>query len=136
MRVVLTGFRGTGKTTVGGILAARLDLPFIDVDHLIEERAGRKIPRIFREEGEAGFRRRERDAIASLPGGDSVVSAGGGAVIDPVNVEALRRGSLVFLLQAGEETLSARIGTSDRPSLTGRPVADEVGELLRERMPA
>ena len=136
MRVVLTGFRGTGKTTVGGILAARLGLPFIDVDRLIEERAGRKIPRVFREEGEAGFRRRERDAIATLPGGDSVVSAGGGAVIDPVNVEALRRGSLVFLLQAGEGTLSARIGTSDRPSLTGRPVADEVGELLRERMPA
>ncbi|HUK38396.1 MAG TPA: shikimate kinase, partial [Methanomicrobiales archaeon] len=118
MRVVLTGFRGTGKTTVGGILAARLGLPFIDVDRLVEERAGRKIPRVFREEGEAGFRRMERDAIASLPGGDSVVSAGGGAVIDPVNVENLRRGSLVFLIQAGEETLSARIGTSDRPSLT------------------
>ncbi|HXW98498.1 MAG TPA: shikimate dehydrogenase, partial [Methanomicrobiales archaeon] len=136
MRVVLTGFRGTGKTTVGKILAAKLGLPFVDTDRLIEDRVGRKIPRVFREEGEIGFRRMEREAIASLPGGDSVVSAGGGAVIDPVNVENLRRGSLVFLLQAGEETLSARIGMSDRPSLTGRPVAEEVGELLRERRPA
>jgi shikimate dehydrogenase len=65
-----------------------------------------------------------------------VVSAGGGAVLDPENVAYLKRRSLVFLLQAGEETISRRIGGSDRPSLTGRPPAEEVRELLRVRRPA
>jgi shikimate dehydrogenase len=136
MRIILTGFRGTGKTTVGKILARRLDLPFVDTDQSIEERAGRKIPAIFREEGEPAFRQRERQAIASLPADGIVVGAGGGAVLDAENVPRLRRGSLVFLLQAGEEDISDRIGGSDRPSLTGRPPAEEVGELLRVRGPA
>jgi shikimate dehydrogenase len=136
MRIVLTGFRGTGKTTIGRILAGRLGVLFLDTDEIIEERAGRKIQAIFREEGEKGFRLLEREAIASLPGDGIVVSAGGGAVLDPENVARLRRRSLVFLLQAGEETISRRIGGSDRPSLTGRPPAEEVGELLRVRRPA
>ena len=136
MRLVLTGFRGTGKTTVGRILSGRLGIPFLDTDQIIEERVGEKIPAIFRERGETAFRDLERQAIASLPGAGAVVSAGGGAVLDPGNVASLRRGSLIFLLQAGEETLSGRIGGSDRPSLTGRPPAEEVGELLRVRRPA
>jgi len=136
VRVVLTGFRGTGKTTVGGILAGQLGFPLLDTDRLVEERAGRTIPRIFRDEGEQAFRDRERQAIASLPGDRAVVSAGGGAVVDPANVASLRRGSLVFLLQADEGTIAGRIGASDRPSLTGRLVTEEVGALLRERGPA
>jgi len=136
MRVVLTGFRGTGKTTVGRLLAGRLGIPFIDTDTAIEERAGRRIPAIFREKGEKGFRDLERAAIASLPADHIVVGAGGGAILDPENVANLRRGSLVFLLRAGEETISGRIGGSDRPSLTGRPPVEEVGELLRARRPA
>ncbi|HVP24881.1 MAG TPA: shikimate dehydrogenase [Methanomicrobiales archaeon] len=136
MRVVLTGFRGTGKTTVGQLLAGRLRIPFIDTDTAIEERTGKRIPAIFREKGETGFRKLERSAIASLPADNVIVSAGGGAVLDPENVADLRRGSLVFLLRAGEETITGRIGGSDRPSLTGRPPAEEVGELLRARRPA
>jgi shikimate dehydrogenase len=136
MRVVFIGFRGTGKTTAGTILAGMLGMPFLDTDRLIEERAGQRIPVIFRQQGEAAFRELEREAIASLPPDGVVVGTGGGAVLDPVNVERLRRGSLVFLLQAGEETLSRRIGGSDRPSLTGKPPGEEVGELLRERRPA
>lgn len=136
MRVILTGFRGTGKTTAGEILAGRLGLPFLDTDRIIEERAEKKIPAIFRERGEPGFREMEREVIASLPPDGVVVGTGGGAVLDPVNVERLRRGSLVFLLQAGEEAVARRIGGSDRPSLTGKPPAEEVGVLLRERQPA
>jgi shikimate dehydrogenase len=136
VRIVLTGFRGTGKTTTGQILAERLGLAFLDTDRIIEERAGKKIPEIFREKGEPAFRELEREAIASLPADGVVAGTGGGAVLDPVNVERLRRGSLVFLLQAGEETIARRIGGSDRPSLTGKPPADEVGEILRERRPA
>ncbi len=136
MRIILTGFRGTGKTTAGEILAGRLGLPFLDTDRIIEERAEKKIPAIFRERGEPGFREMEREVIASLPPDGVVVGTGGGAVLDPVNVERLRRGSLVFLLQAGEETIARRIVGSDRPSLTGKPPAEEVGVLLRERQPA
>ncbi|MDD1661735.1 MAG: bifunctional shikimate kinase/shikimate dehydrogenase, partial [Methanomicrobiales archaeon] len=136
MRIVLTGFRGTGKTTVGQIVADRLGVPFVDTDRLIEEQTGMKIPAIFRERGEPAFRDVERRAISSLPGDCIVVSAGGGAVLDPLNVEHLRRGSLVFLLGADEETVIGRIGSSDRPSLTGRPLSEEVGKLLRVRKPA
>jgi shikimate dehydrogenase len=136
VRIVLTGFRGTGKTTTGQILAERLGLAFLDTDRIIEERAGKKIPEIFREKGETGFRELERKVIVSLPPDGVVVGTGGGAVLDPVNVERLRRDSLVFLLHAGEETIARRIGGSDRPSLTGKPPAEEVGELLRERQPA
>lgn len=136
MRIVLTGFRGTGKTTVGRIVADRLGIPFIDTDKLIEERAGMKIPAIFRDRGEAAFRDLERQVIASLPRDGIVVSAGGGAILDPANVAHLRRGSLVFLLGADDETIIRRIGGSDRPSLTGRPLSEEVGELLRVRKAA
>lgn len=136
MRIVLTGFRGTGKTTVGRIVARSLGIPFIDTDRAIEGRAGMKIPAIFRNRGEAAFRDMERQAIASLPGDGIVVSAGGGAILDPGNVAHLRRGSLVFLLGADDETIIRRIGGSGRPSLTGRPLSEEVGELLRVRRPA
>jgi shikimate dehydrogenase len=136
VRIVLTGFRGTGKTTVGRIAAGILGIPFIDTDQLIEERAGMKIPAIFRKRGETAFRDIERKVIATLPADGIVVSAGGGAILDPVNVEHLRRGSLVFLLGADDETIERRIGGSDRPSLTGRPLSEEVGELMRVRKPA
>ena len=135
VRIGLTGFRGTGKTTIGRIVADRLGMPFLDTDQIIEERAGMKIPAIFRDQGEAAFRDLERQAIASLPEDGIVVSAGGGAVLDPVNVSCLRRGSFVFLLGADEEKIISRIGGSDRPSLTGRPLSGEVGELLRQRRP-
>ena len=136
MRIVLTGFRGTGKTTVGRILADRLEIPFLDTDQVIEGRAGMKIPAIFREQGESAFRNLERETIASLPADEVIVSAGGGAVLDPVNVAHLKRGSHVFLLGADDETIIKRIGGSDRPSLTGRPLSEEVGELLQRRRPA
>ena len=136
MRIVLTGFRGTGKTTVGRIVAGSLGIPFLDTDQIIEERAGMKIPIIFRKRGEAAFRDMEREAIASLPEDSVVVSAGGGAILAPGNVAHLRKGSLVFLLGADDETIERRIGGSDRPSLTGRPLSEEVGALLRVRKPA
>lgn len=136
MRIVLTGFRGTGKTTVGRMVADHLGIPFLDTDQVIEEQAGETIPAIFREQGEAAFRGLERHAIASLPADDIVISAGGGAVLDPWNVEHLRRGSLVFLLQADEGTILERIQGSDRPPLTGGSLEEEVHDLLRARGPA
>ena len=82
MRVVLIGYRGSGKSVVGRAMAQRLELAFIDTDEEIESRDGRAIAEIFAEESEAGFRDLEREMIAELSGRDSVIiAAGGGAVV-------------------------------------------------------
>ena len=99
-RIVLTGFRGTGKSEVGKVLARQLNLPLLDTDALVEQKTGRSIPSIFHEEGEERFRAEEREVIASLPHENVVISTGGGAVIDPLNMEHLRRQSVLILLTA------------------------------------
>ncbi|MDD1660445.1 MAG: bifunctional shikimate kinase/shikimate dehydrogenase [Methanomicrobiales archaeon] len=136
MRVVLIGFRGAGKTHVGKLVATRMGTPFLDLDREIEARAGRPVPEIFAAEGEAGFRRRERQVIATLPQGPLVVAAGGGAVLDQENVRHLREGSRTVLLRASEAAILDRIRGSSRPSLTGRPLEEEVPALLAARRTA
>jgi shikimate dehydrogenase len=135
MRVILTGYRGTGKTTIGRSLARELNLPFLDTDALIETHEGKSISEIFRLKGEAGFRRLERGVIQTLPSEEVVISTGGGAVLDPDNVEQLRAGSTVFLLSADPDTIVERIQKSRRPPLTELPLAEEVRHLLQVRHP-
>jgi shikimate kinase len=81
-RIVLTGFMGSGKTTVGPLVAARLGWNFVDADDAIEAAAGCAIPEIFRREGEAGFRERERATIQRLAVGDGLILALGGGAIE------------------------------------------------------
>jgi shikimate kinase len=81
-RIVLTGFMGSGKTTLGPLVAARLGWNFIDVDDVIEAEAGVTIAEIFAHHGEAAFRERERETIARLAAGDSLVLALGGGAIE------------------------------------------------------
>ena len=89
-RIVLTGFMGSGKTTVGPIVAERLGWSFVDVDDVIAFEAGTTIPEIFEREGEAEFRRRERAVIANLASGEKLVMAlGGGAIEDEATRELL-----------------------------------------------
>jgi shikimate dehydrogenase len=135
-RVVLTGYRGSGKTTVGRALAAALSLPFIDTDSLVEERAGRSIPAIFAAEGEEGFRVREKSVIAHLPDEPAVIATGGGTVLDPANVRLLRKNSVLIYLQASAAVIEARTRGSDRPALTGLVLREEIESLLRFRAPA
>ncbi|HNO09066.1 MAG TPA: shikimate kinase, partial [Methanoregulaceae archaeon] len=85
MRVVLIGFRGTGKTETGRLLSRLTSVPFLDTDALIEASAGMTIHDIFRREGEEGFRAREREVIRALPPGEAVIGTGGGAILDPAN---------------------------------------------------
>ena len=86
--IVLIGYRGSGKTSVGRLLADRLGWAFVDTDDLIESQAGTSIADIFATEGEAGFRAREREAIAkATQDARRVIAVGGGAVTDRRNVE-------------------------------------------------
>ncbi|MDK2975135.1 MAG: shikimate dehydrogenase [Methanofollis sp.] len=135
MKVVLTGYRGTGKTMFGRMLAGCLGLPFVDTDEAIERRTGMSVRELFAASGEAGFRAAEREAIAGLADFSGVVSTGGGAVLDPANVAALRKGGTVLLLEASAETICGRIGGSARPPLTGLSPEDEVRALLAMRRP-
>lgn len=132
-RIILTGFRGTGKTEIGKILASRLNLPLLDTDALVEFRTGRSIPSIFHEEGEERFRREERAVIASLPPDNAVISTGGGAVIDPKNMEHLRRQSVIVLLTADIDAIESRLTRAPRPALTNLPLREEISELLDRR---
>jgi 3-dehydroquinate synthase len=134
--VVLIGFMGTGKTAVGELVASKLGCPFVDTDALIEARAGRPIPRIFAEDGEAAFRRLEAAVVSDVAArSDSVIATGGGVVLSPANMDRLRRSGLVIALHADPGAILARVGpVGDRPLLRDDPEGS-VRRLLEERAP-
>ncbi|MCX6683354.1 MAG: shikimate dehydrogenase [Methanoregula sp.] len=132
-RIVLTGFRGTGKTEIGKILSSRLNVPFIDTDDLVETKTGRSIPDIFHYDGEERFRSIERDVVASLPLADVIVGTGGGVVTDPENMEHLRRDSTLVLLFADLDTIEKRLLQKPRPPLTGLPLHEEIAAMMDRR---
>lgn len=133
--LVLVGAPGAGKTTVGLLVAARLGVEFLDTDHVVEERAGKPIPEIFYDEGEAAFRALETaalaDTLASHPG---VLALGGGVVLRPENRAALA-GHRVVHLRVGLADAVARVGLArNRPVLAISPRAT-LRHLLEERAP-
>lgn|SRR5574337_426997 len=135
MKIVLTGFMGTGKSVVGCRLAERLALPFLDLDDVIKATAGMAISEIFASEGESGFRRRERELIASVANrGSCVVATGGGAVLDPENVRNLRTGAVLVCLMAEPTVILQRLGTDvSRPLLQSPDRLARIRELLEQR---
>ncbi|MBN1167027.1 MAG: shikimate dehydrogenase [Methanospirillaceae archaeon] len=134
-RIVLIGYRGTGKTTIGKRLAELLDLLFCDTDQEIKKTLGVSIPDLFAGYGEEAFREIEHDTIAAIPPNVSIVSTGGGAVLDPENREFLRRKSTIFWLMADPETIFERIEKSDRPALSSLPLHSEIEKMLCVRTP-
>jgi 3-dehydroquinate synthetase/shikimate kinase len=134
MDLVLVGLPGSGKTAVGRRIARRHDAELVDLDEVIVAAAGRPIPEIFEDEGEAGFRARERAAVTALGPADSasplrrVISTGGGAPVDPRNRWQLYRGRWAAWLDAPPEVLAQRIRRSPnpRPLLVGR---DPIGKM-------
>ena len=133
--VVLVGFMGSGKSTVGPILAQLQNRPFVDLDDEIVKDAGRPIDAIFAQEGEDGFRRRESRALQrALDQDDCVLAVGGGAPKDDDNWERIRSGNWVVALTAAPAELARRLnGSIDRPLLKPDPTA-AIDTLLRERI--
>jgi len=135
----LVGMMGSGKTTVGALIARRVGLPFIDTDSRIEAENGRTIASIWETEGEETFRDLESEQIDRIvaTGRDCVVATGGGAVLRPENVAAMRSNGVVVWLTAGYEELAARLGDAPaRPLLFNRQTDRRVADLLAERSPA
>ncbi|MFZ5637430.1 MAG: shikimate kinase [Pseudomonadota bacterium] len=135
--LVLIGPMGAGKSALGRRLATLRDLPFVDLDREIELRAGADIPTIFAHEGEAGFRRREREALAgALAGPSCVLATGGGAVLDPENRALMRRHGFVVHLRIAVETQLARLaGDRSRPLISGDDREAVLRRLAAERGP-
>ncbi len=136
--IVLIGLMGSGKTTVGKIIARKLCWEFIDTDSLIVEQAGgRSIPEIFASEGEAGFRRREADALRGLLGRrNCVIATGGGIITTQCNRPLLRHLGYIVWLEAPVTLLARRTSfNQDRPLLQASDPSARLQSLLAERMP-
>ena len=138
-RCALVGMPGSGKSTVGRQLARRLGLPFIDMDHLLEQRLGCSISSFFEQHGEPAFRDHETALLAELAAesGDMVLSTGGGVVLRPENRAALRQGfSHVMYLRASPDEIYKRVRHSQtRPLLQVADPQARLRELYRTRDP-
>jgi len=138
MNIVLIGYRGTGKSVVGELLAARLRMQCIGMDAEIVKRAGMSIPEIVEKYGWQKFRDMESEKARELAGLDNVVIDTGGGVIERhENIEALQTNSCIFWLKASVDMIVSRIqGDSERPALTaGKTFTEEVIEVLERRLP-
>jgi len=139
VNVILTGLRGTGKSSVGEVLAQRLSFTFVDTDALIEELAGGRIAALVAQHGWEHFRALERQVVTRVAATDGqVVAAGGGTLIDEDNARLLKTCGVVVLLLCALPILQRRIAPgSNRPALTGQGTADvelaQVWEARRTR---
>ena len=138
MNIVLIGYRGTGKSSVARVLAARLRRELVSTDGEIVRRAGRSVPEIVAQQGLEHFRDLESEVCQDFANRDQlVIDTGGGAILRQKNVEALKRNGKIFWLTASVESIAARIrNDTQRPSLTGiKSFTEEIEDVLRERMP-
>lgn len=138
MNIVLIGYRGTGKSAVGKLLAQRTKWPLVSTDIEIVKKAGLPVPEIIRKRSWDYFRNVESQICEQAGKKDrTIIDTGGGAILRKDNVEALRRRGRVFWLTAEVSTIMERLKeASDRPSLTGdRSYLEEVEEVLNERVP-
>jgi shikimate kinase len=135
VRIYLTGFMGAGKSTVGRLLAARLEVPFVDLDAEIEAEAARPVAEIFAADGEPSFRRREREALRGTSDLERcVVATGGGAPVAPDNRAWMRAHGRVVWLDVPWDRLLERLGSGE-----GRPLWNDpssLADLHRSRLPA
>jgi len=135
--IALIGFMGTGKTSVGHLVARRLHFDFLDTDHLIERRAGMTISEIFARQGEARFRELEREVVEALVERERcVIATGGGVGASAELLDSLKRHALVVCLWASAERIWQRVSRQvHRPLLHVRDPQQRIRELLAQRRP-
>lgn len=136
--VALIGFMGAGKSSIGRALARKLGKNFVDVDKLIEKRAGKSIAHIFKEDGEPAFRELERCATAEAARQTGqVIACGGGVVLNRSNTEALKKNAVLIYLKASEEAVHRRVSASKgkRPLLAGKNGLKTIEEMMTVRRP-
>lgn len=137
MKIILIGYRGTGKSEVGKLLAERLKMKYVGMDDGIIKHAGISIPEIVEKYGWPVFRDMETAAVSDLSGQDNlVIDTGGGVIERPENIDLLRQNSKIFWLKASVSAIVARIQTdTQRPALTeGKTFTDEIAEVLDRRI--
>ena len=137
LNIILVGFMGTGKTTIGRALADQLKRDFVDMDVELEARAGKPIPRIFAEDGEPVFRRMERDLAVELSRRNNlVIAAGGGIVLNPDNIRDFSATGHVICLMAAPDEILRRVSDSNhRPLLEQGNKEERIRKLLQQRQP-
>ena len=136
--IALIGFMGAGKTAAGRLLAKKLGKKLVEMDSLIELRAGKPIPDIFREDGEVAFRRLEIEVTREVAGNkNQVIACGGGVVLNRINIDRLKKGAVVVYLTASPEVILQRVSddSSVRPLLENSNKALNIRELLKFRQP-
>lgn len=137
--IILIGYMGAGKTTVGKLLARQQDLAFYDTDAMIEAHEGRRISDIFADEGEECFRNMETSLIKELIEkklSDAVLSVGGGLPVREENRRLLKELGIVIYLTASRETIIERVsGSEDRPLLQGENLSEKIERMLSVRGP-
>jgi len=135
--IYLIGARGCGKTTVGEALAQALGYVFCDTDYYLRQLSGKTVAEIVAEEGWPGFRRRESASLVAVTENNKVIATGGGMVLAEENRRFMRDNGQVIYLDAPADVLAARIDAypenGQRPTLTGRPIAEEMAEVLAAR---
>jgi shikimate kinase len=141
MKIILIGYRCTGKTSVGKKLSERFQIPFYDTDELIQRHTGKTIKEIVEETGWDFFRKEEKAVIRGLPSlADTVIAAGGGAVMDAKNRKSLGRNGIFIWLTADVRTILERMkndtaGGQQRPPLSNDGMEMETSKILEKRVP-
>lgn len=139
MNIILTGFMGSGKSTLGIRLSYRMKQPYIDTDKYIERKTGRTISEIFETDGEAAFRRMETEALTDLISDsthDHVIATGGGMPMNEANHDLLKRLGVVVWLRIRPETVLERLANdTNRPLLQREDREQVIRDLMAERAP-
>lgn len=136
--IALIGFMGVGKTAVGKALAEKLNKKFVELDSLIEQKAGKSIPQIFQQDGEIAFRELEIEVAKEVSQGkNQVIACGGGVVLNKINIDRLKKGAVIVCLTASPEAILKRTssGGGERPLLKTSDKTTAIQELLTFRKP-
>jgi len=136
--IALIGFMGTGKTVVGKALAEKLNREFVELDVVIEQKAGKPISDIFQQDGEVAFRELEIEVTKEVAGNKKqIIACGGGVVLNKINIDRLKKDSVIVCLTASPRVILERVlgDGGERPVLKASNKAEKIQELLRFRKP-